>query len=141
MGLLRFENARDGFGQDENRSDNQNQAVTKVVTETLQARKRLVKDGPRDWSLAILVPTKRMTRVVSDAFREPLGNLPKIEHNAAVDMEAAILAAEIIAYILQSHGGRGDVGGLPLPPPLKLMPHFMEPVSTIDAGRHDDLMP
>jgi DNA helicase-2/ATP-dependent DNA helicase PcrA len=88
---------------------NQNQAVTKVVTETLQARKRLIKDGPKDWSLANLVPTKRMTRVVSDAFREPQGNLPKIEHHAAVDMEAAILAAEIIAYILQSHSGRGDV--------------------------------
>lgn len=90
---------------------NQNQAVTKVITETLQARKRLIKDGPKNWSLAILVPTKRMTRVVSDAFREPPGKLPKIEHYAAVDMEAAILAAEIIAYLLQSHGGRGDVAG------------------------------
>jgi len=88
---------------------NQNQAVTKMVTETLQARKRLIEDGPKDWSLAILVPTKRMTRTVSDVFREPQGKLPKIEHHAAVDMEAAILAAEIIAYILQSHGGRGDV--------------------------------
>lgn len=88
---------------------NQNQAVTKVVTATLQARKRLIEDGPKDWSLAILVPTKRMTRVVSDAFREPQGKLPKIEHHAAVDMEAAILAAEIIAYILQSHSGKGDV--------------------------------
>jgi len=88
---------------------NQNQAVTKVVTETLQARKRLIKDGPKDWSLAILVPTKRMARIVSDAFREPQGKLPKIEHRAAVDMEAAILAAEIIAYILQSHSGRGVV--------------------------------
>lgn len=88
---------------------NQNQAITKVATETLQARKRLIKDGPEEWSLAILVPTKRMTRVVSDAFREPPGELPKIEHNAAVDMEAAILAAEIIAYLLQSHGRKGDV--------------------------------
>jgi len=84
---------------------NQNQAITKIVTETLQARARLIKEGPKDWSLAILVPTKRMTRVVSDAFREPQGKLPKIEHHAAVDMEAAILAAEIVAYILQSHGG------------------------------------
>lgn len=90
---------------------NKNQAVTKVVTETLQARKRLIKDGPKNWSLAILVPTKRMTRVVSDAFRNPPAKIPKIEHNAAVDMEAAILAAEIIAYLLQSHGGRGDVAG------------------------------
>lgn len=88
---------------------NQNQAVTKLIIETLLARKRLIKNGPKDWSLAILVPTKRMTRIVSDAFREPPGKLPKIEHNAAVDMEAAILAAEIIAYILQTHGTHGDV--------------------------------
>lgn len=90
---------------------NQNQAVTKVAAETLKARKRLIKDGPKNWSLAILVPTKRMTRVVSDAFREPPGKLPRIEHNAAVDLDAAILAAEIIAYLLQSHSGRGDVTG------------------------------
>ena len=83
---------------------NQNQAITKVVTETLQARKRLIENGPQDWSLAILVPTKRMTRLVSDVFREPLGGLPRIEHYAAVNMEAAILAAEIIAYGLQCHG-------------------------------------
>ncbi|MDO8827315.1 UvrD-helicase domain-containing protein [Methylophaga sp.] len=88
---------------------NQNQAITKVITETLKARKRLLVDGPKDWSLAILVPTKRMTRVVSEAFREPPAKLPKIEHNATVDMEAAILAAEIIAYLLQSYGRQGDV--------------------------------
>ena len=88
---------------------NQNQAITKNVTETLQARARLIKEGPKDWSLAILVPTKRMTRVVSDAFREPQGKLPKIEHHAAVDMEAAILAAEVVAYILQSYSGEGTV--------------------------------
>ena len=87
---------------------NQNQAITKVVTETLQARKRSIENGPTDWSLAILVPTKRMTRLVSDVFREPLGGLPRIEHYAAVDMEAAILAAEIIAYGLQCHGATFD---------------------------------
>ena len=88
---------------------NQNQAITKVVTETLQARKRLFADGPKNWSLAILVPTKRMTRLVSNAFREPIGKLPRIEHHATVDMEAAILAAEIIAYALQSHKGTLDM--------------------------------
>ena len=87
---------------------NKNQAMTKVVTETLQARKRLIENGPKDWSLAILVPTKRMTRAVSDVFREPLGGLPRIEHYAAVDMEAAILAAEVIAYGLQCHGAAVD---------------------------------
>lgn len=88
---------------------NTNQALTKITTKTLEARARLIKDGPKEWSLAILVPTKRMTRIVSDAFREPQGKLPKIEHHAAVDMEGAILGAEIIAYLLQSHSGDADI--------------------------------
>jgi len=91
---------------------NQNQAITKVITETLQARKRLRKERVKEWSLAILVPTKRMTRVVSSAFRQPPGNLSKIDHNATIDMEAAILAAEIIAYLLQSHGKKQNVAEL-----------------------------
>lgn len=90
---------------------NPNQALTKITTETLAARTRLIKDGPKDWSLAILVPTKRMTRLVSDAFREPQGNLPKIVHHAVVDMDAAILGAEIVAYLLQRRRGSG-VGDL-----------------------------
>ena len=49
-----------------------------------------------------------MTRLVSDAFREPIGKLPAIEHHAAVDLEAAILAAELIAYALESHGDEYD---------------------------------
>ncbi|MBT3033081.1 MAG: DNA helicase UvrD [Candidatus Thiodiazotropha sp. (ex Lucina pensylvanica)] len=50
-----------------------------------------------------------MTRIVSDAFRVPQGKLPKIEHQAAVDVEGAILGAEIIAYLLQSHSGVADI--------------------------------
>src|SRR5947207_8654176 len=42
-----------------------------------------------------------MTRLVSDAFRAPQGTLPSIEHFAAVEMEAPILAAEIIAFLMQ----------------------------------------
>ena len=82
---------------------NKNQAMTKLVTETLQARTRLIANASKNWSLAVLVPTKRMTRLVSDMFREPLSKLPKIEHYAAVDMEASILAAEVIAFGLQCH--------------------------------------
>ena len=89
---------------------NKNQAMTKVITETLQARKRLIAKESKNWSLAVLVPTKRMTRLVSDMFREPLGKLPRIEHYAAIDMEAAILAAEVIAYGLQSRNSEFNMG-------------------------------
>jgi DNA helicase-2/ATP-dependent DNA helicase PcrA len=80
---------------------NTNQALTKLVTCTLQARQRLMQSGRRDWSLAVLVPTKRMTRFVSDTFRSPPAGLPEISHAAAVEMEGAILGAELIALIMQ----------------------------------------
>jgi DNA helicase-2/ATP-dependent DNA helicase PcrA len=91
----------DGF------ASNPNQAFASLVAQVLKARKRLLALGRRDWSLAILVPTKRMTRLVSDNLRAPFGNLPPITHTAAVDMEGPILAAEVIAFLLQQRGYSG----------------------------------
>lgn len=81
---------------------NSYQALSTLTTQTLQARQRLVESGKKGWTLAVLVPTKRMTRLVSDAFRSPQGKLPAITHYAAVDMEPAILAAEIVALLMQA---------------------------------------
>ena len=78
-----------------------NQALSQLVTTTYAARKRLVKSRPKDWSLAILVPTRRMTRFVSDTFRSPPAGMTEIPHAAAVEMEAAILAAETNALLMQ----------------------------------------
>jgi DNA helicase-2/ATP-dependent DNA helicase PcrA len=86
---------------------NPNQAYASLVGQILQARKRLIETGRRDWSLAVLVPTKKMTRLVSDVLRQPFGNVPPIAHTAAVDMEGPILAAEIIAFLLQQRGHLG----------------------------------
>jgi DNA helicase-2/ATP-dependent DNA helicase PcrA len=87
---------------------NANQALASLSWQTLQARARLVKAGRKYWTVAVLVPTKRMTRQVSDSFRSPTGKKPAIPHTAAVDMEGPILAAEIVAYSLQqSPGARG----------------------------------
>ena len=80
---------------------NENEACTALVTQTYAARKRLVNSKKKDWSLAILVPTKKMTRAVSDVFREPLAHMPPIRHSASVDLDAAILGAEIVSFILQ----------------------------------------
>ena len=79
----------------------QGPAMTKLVTMTYAARQRLMGRGIRDWSLAILVPTKKMTRLVSDAFRTPPANLTPVPHSAIIEMEAAILGAETIAYLMQ----------------------------------------
>jgi DNA helicase II / ATP-dependent DNA helicase PcrA len=87
---------------------NANQALASLRGHTLQARARRLKAG-KHWTVAILVPTKRLTRQVSDAFRAPLGVMPVIAHTAAVDMEGPILAAEVVAYLLQQVPGRAGV--------------------------------
>ncbi len=82
---------------------NPNQAWTALVTAALAARKRLIDSCSANWCLAILVPTKKMTRLVSDAFRAPPADLPKILHTPIIEMEAMILGAEIIAFLMQSN--------------------------------------
>ena len=77
------------------------QAMTAIVTTAYAARKRLVDVGRKDWSLAILVPTKKMTRLVSDSLRAPPAGMTGIPHVAAIELEAAILGAEIIAFLMQ----------------------------------------
>lgn len=84
---------------------NQNQAFGSLVGRTLQARRRLIDADRKDWSLAVLVPTKQMTRIVSDVFRSPVGGMTAIPHSAAVDMEGTVLAAEMIAFLLQQQDG------------------------------------
>jgi DNA helicase-2/ATP-dependent DNA helicase PcrA len=80
---------------------NANQAFSRLVTTAYQARNRLVGAGRKDWSLAILVPTKEMTRMASDALRAPPGGLTAVPHAAVIEMEAAILSAEIIALLME----------------------------------------
>ena len=80
---------------------NKNQAWTKLITSVLEARKRLIKSGNPSWSLAILVPTKKMTRLVAETLHSPPAGLPPISHTAAIDIEATVLSAEIIAHLLQ----------------------------------------
>lgn len=76
-------------------------AMTKLVTTTYAARRRLIDEGISNWSLAILVPTKKMTRLVSDALRQPPASMSGVPHSAVIEVEAAILAAEIVAFLLQ----------------------------------------
>lgn len=77
------------------------QAMTALVTTAYAARKRLVDSGRKGWSLAILVPTKRMTRLVSDTFRSPPAGMTAIPHTASIELEGAILGAEVISHLMQ----------------------------------------
>ncbi|MBB3192519.1 UvrD-helicase domain-containing protein [Halomonas cerina] len=83
-----------------------NLAMTKLITGVYGARKRLLDAGVSAWSLAILVPTKKMTRMVSDALRKPPDSMAEVPHTAVIEMEAAILGAEIIALLMQPDDGR-----------------------------------
>lgn len=80
---------------------NLNQAFAVLVGCVATARTRLLKSGKSDWCLAVLVPTKQMTRQVCDALLNPRGKLPPIEHSAVVDIEGIMLAAELIAFALE----------------------------------------
>ncbi|HEX6983090.1 MAG TPA: ATP-dependent helicase [Balneolaceae bacterium] len=80
---------------------NKNQAFYILKLEVIKRWKKLIKSETTDWSLAILVPTKKMMRTVSDVLRKEQSNFPSIPHKTAVEMEGAILAVEIIAFLLQ----------------------------------------
>src|SRR5690606_32984046 len=80
---------------------NASQAFTELVSKTYTARRRLGDAGVKDWSLAVLVPTKKMTRLVSDAFRSPPAGMTEIPHAAVIELEAAILGAEVVALMMQ----------------------------------------
>lgn len=80
---------------------NGSEAGSALVTQVYAARKRLAGAKMQGWSLAILVPTKRMARAVSDVLRHPPARMKPIRHSAAIDLDAAILGAELVSFLLQ----------------------------------------
>ena len=85
---------------------NINQAFYALKAQICSARRRLNERKPKDWSLAILVPTKKMMQQVSDKLRQAD---PEIIHHASTDIEGAILAAEILAFLLQPELSKGNI--------------------------------
>ena len=81
------------------------QALSSLVAATMAACQRLRDEHRENWSLAILVPTKKMTRLVSSAFLQPPGGAAAVPHSAAIEIEAALLAAEVVAMLLQPREG------------------------------------
>ena len=81
-------------------------AMTKLVTTVYSARQRLWNAGVANWTLAILVPTKKMTRLVSDALQHPPAGMQRVRHTAIIEFEGVILAADIIAFLLEPEDDR-----------------------------------
>lgn len=77
------------------------QAYAKLVSTILQSIRRVKRKRPKGWSIGVLVPTKRMTREISEILAAPPAGLPRITHEPYIEVEAAMLAAELIAFCLQ----------------------------------------
>jgi DNA helicase II / ATP-dependent DNA helicase PcrA len=82
------------------------QSLSVLVAKTYAARKRLVDADVKKWSVAILVPTKKMTRLVSDTLRSPPGGMTAIPHTATIEFHAAVLGAEVVAFLMQPERAR-----------------------------------
>lgn len=73
----------------------------------LEAIERLRKSG--EWSLAVLVPSKRLMLDVSDCLTATRDQLPSISHDVAVDVEGPSLAGEIVAGVMESESSEDEV--------------------------------
>src|SRR5690606_26676032 len=68
---------------------------------------RLLASGNRGWSVAILVPTKKRTGLVSDALRVPPSGMTRVDHKAVIELDAALLGSEVIAILMQPFSDLG----------------------------------
>ena len=88
---------------------NSNRALSSLEIHVRQALDRLIKPNESNWSLAVLVPTKKLMRQVSEVLSQAE---PEIRHYAAIDREGAILSAEILAFLLQPESPGKEVSEL-----------------------------
>jgi len=80
----------------------------------LQRRKAILESNPGPWSLAILVPTKKLMLEVSEylAVKQVFKNgkvTPEIDNEAMLDAEGPALAAVTIAGVLNDEGVAVDI--------------------------------
>lgn len=72
-----------------------------LKTSILEGMKRQIAANPGNWSIAVLVPTKKMTIQVSDYLSQNTDNLPSLHHEVSLDTEAPALAAVLISSLLE----------------------------------------
>jgi DNA helicase II / ATP-dependent DNA helicase PcrA len=71
-----------------------------LKTALIQGIKRRIKDA-NPWSIAVLVPTKRLMLSISDYLSSTKDKLPTIYHDVALDSEGPSLAAILIAGLIE----------------------------------------
>jgi len=82
--------------------------VFPLKTKLLEGIRRLHAGGNAKWSIAILVPSKRLMLSVSDYLSREVDGLPKISHEVAIDYEGIALSAVTIAGLLGLGGTQED---------------------------------
>lgn len=80
-----------------------------LKTTVIQEIKRQLKSGNDAWSVAVLVPTKRLMLGVSDYLSSVEDGLPLVYHDVALDIEGPALAAVLIAGLLEGGGTKVEV--------------------------------
>ena len=78
------------------------QAKASVIT----CIKRLRRENVQNWSIALLVPSKRLMLQLSDYLTVSADKLPVIPHDVAFDADGPALAASVIAGLLETTGGK-----------------------------------
>ncbi len=71
--------------------------------------KRQINSNKDNWSIAVLVPTKKMMLQVSDYLSQESDNLPSLNHEVSLDTEAPSLAAVLIASLLEGAPTAGEI--------------------------------
>jgi DNA helicase-2/ATP-dependent DNA helicase PcrA len=83
--------------------------------QVFKSYKRLKESGLCDWSIAVLVPTKRLMLGVSDylSSKQTFPNnrsLPSLSHEVALETEGPSLAAIVIARLLEVNADGNPIG-------------------------------
>jgi DNA helicase-2/ATP-dependent DNA helicase PcrA len=73
----------------------------------LNAIKRI--SNVKDWSIAILVPTKHQMLAASNYLSSQKDNLPSLEHDVAIDAEGPTLAGELFAKLLEDFPTKDEI--------------------------------
>ena len=85
-----------------------------LKTTVLKRRKAILKSNPGSWSLAVLVPTKKLMLEISEylAVKQEFNSghvTPEIDNEAMLDAEGPALAAVTIAGLLSGEGTVVDI--------------------------------
>ena len=78
--------------------------IYSLKTALIDAIKRCKKRDAPDWSIAILVPSKRLMLAVSTYLESAIDNMPSISHDVAMDTTGPALAGVLIAFLLEPPG-------------------------------------